>query len=72
MQLPDSARFLKRTIVPRLGKPHVSMAALRALCDTIENSGSDNAWMEADVYGSFTTSQIVKCTQYKCALHVHI
>jgi len=30
------------------------------------------AWIEADVYGSATTRQILKCTHYKRSLHAHI
>ncbi|KAI4800965.1 hypothetical protein KUCAC02_006230 [Chaenocephalus aceratus] len=38
----------------------------------MENSGIDDAWMEADVYGPATTRQILKCKHYKRALHAHI
>ncbi|CAK6975646.1 hypothetical protein D5F01_LYC12211 [Scomber scombrus] len=48
------------------------MAALRALGASMENSGIDDAWIEADVYGPATTRQILKCTHYKRALHAHI
>ena len=61
VQLIDARPDLKRTIVPRLGELHVIMAALRALGACIENSGIDDAWMEADVYGFATTRQILKC-----------
>ena len=47
------------------------MAALRALGTSMENSGIDDAWIEADVYGSATTRQILKCTHYKRALRAH-
>ena len=47
------------------------MASLRALGASIENFGIDNAWKEADVYGSATTRQILKCTHYKRALCAH-
>ena len=38
---------------------------------SMENSGIDDAWMEADVYGSATRRQILKCTHYKRALRAH-
>jgi len=38
----------------------------------IGNSGIDDAWIEADVYGSATTRQILKCTHYKRALRAYI
>ena len=37
----------------------------------MENSGIDDAWIEADVYGFATTRQILKCTHYKRALRAH-
>jgi hypothetical protein len=48
------------------------MAALRALGTSIENSGIDDAWIEADIYGAATTRQILKCSHYKRALRAHI
>jgi len=53
--LLDSRDDLKRTVLPRLGELHTVMAALRALGTSIENSGIDDAWIEADVYGYTTT-----------------
>jgi len=58
--------------MPRLGELHVVMCELRALGLSSENSGKDDTWIEADVYGSATTRQILKCTQYKCSLRAHI
>ncbi|KAI4816689.1 hypothetical protein KUCAC02_009005 [Chaenocephalus aceratus] len=72
VQLLDARPDLKQMVVPRLGELHVVMAALRALGASMENSGIDDAWMEADVYGPATTRQILKCTHYKRALHAHI
>ena len=72
IQLIDSRPDLKISVVPRLGELHAVMAALRALGASIENSGIDDAWIEADVYGPATTRQILKCTHYKRSLHAHI
>lgn len=72
VQLLDARPDLKGIIVPRLGELHVVMAALRGLGASIENSGIDDAWTEADVYGSATTRQILKCTHYKRSLQAHI
>ena len=71
-QLLDSRPDLKSKVVPRLGELHVVMAALRAICVSMENSGIDDAWMEADVYGSATTRQRLKCNHYKRTLRAHI
>ena len=70
-QLLDSRPDLKSKVVPRLGELHV-MAALRAIGVSMENAGIDDAWMEADVYGSATTIQILKCNHYKRTLRAHI
>ncbi|KAJ8364290.1 hypothetical protein SKAU_G00131210 [Synaphobranchus kaupii] len=72
VQLLDARPDLKRTVVPRLGELHAVMAALRALGTSIENSGIDDAWIEADVYGPATMRQILKCTHYKRSLQAHI
>ena len=49
VQLLDARPNFKNEIVPRLGELHTVMAALRALGTSIENSGIDDAWIEADV-----------------------
>jgi hypothetical protein len=72
IQLVDARLDLKGKVLPRLGELHVVMAALRGLGASIENSGIDDAWMEAYVYGSATTRQILKCTHYKRSLRAHI
>ena len=72
VQLVDTRPDLKNTVFVRLGELHVVMAALRALGTSIENSGIDDSWIEADVYGSATTRQILKCTHYKRSLTAHI
>lgn len=46
--------------VLRLGEMHTVMTALRAAGNTIEDSGLDEAWNEADIYGPTTTMQIIE------------
>ena len=72
VQLVDTRPDLKNTVFVRLGELHVVMAALRAFGTSIKNSGIDDSWIEADVYGSATTRQILKCTHYKRSLTAHI
>ncbi len=72
VQLLDSRPDLQVQFVPRMGELHVVMASLRALGTSIENSGIDDAWIEADVYGSATTRQILQCKHYKRSLRAHI
>ena len=71
VQLLNARLDRKHTVVPRLGELHVVMAALHALGTSIENSDIDDAWIEADVCGSATTRQILKCTHYKRALRAY-
>ena len=72
VQLLDSMDDLKRTVISRLDELHTVMAALRALGTSIENSGIDDAWIEADVYGSATTRHIRKCAHYKRTLRTRL
>ena len=39
---------------------------------SMENSGIDDAWMQADVYGSATTIHILKCNHYKRTRRAHM
>ena len=55
VQLLDARPNLKNKLVLRLGVLHTA-AALRVLGTSIENSGIDDAWIEADVYGPSTTT----------------
>ena len=63
---------MKSKVVLRLGELHVAMAALKAIGASMENSGIDDAWLGAGVYGSATTRQILKCNHYKRTLCAHI
>ena len=72
VQLLDARPDHKRTVVPRLSELRVTMAALRALGASMDHSGIDVAWVEADVFGSATTRQILKCTHFRHSLRAHI
>ena len=48
------------------------MAALRAVGNAIEDSGLDEAWSEADIYGSITTRQILEAKHMKRTLEAHM
>jgi len=58
--------------VLRLGEMHTVMAALRAVGNAIEDSGLDEAWSGADIYGSITTRQILEVKHMKRALEAHM
>ena len=47
------------------------MCALRCLCRTIEGSGLDEAWQEADLYSSITVTQIINGNHHNRALQAH-
>ena len=53
-------------LVFRLGEMHTLMAALRALGTSIEDSGFDDAWVEAGIYGSTTKHQILEGKYEAC------
>ena len=58
-------------LVFRLGEMHTLMAALRALGTSIEDSGFDDAWVEAGIYGSTTKQQILEGNHMNRALTAH-
>ena len=55
----------------RVCELHVVMNALRALGNSIDGSGLDDAWAEADLYSSTTINQIVQCKNLKRSLNAH-
>ena len=56
-------------LVFRIGEMHTIMASLRALGASIDGSGFDEGWIEAGLYGSTTTRQILKRESYKARSH---
>ena len=65
-----TARVLDHLVL-RLGELHTVMAALRALGTSIEDSGFDDAWVEAGIYGSTTKHQILDGNHMKRVLTAH-
>lgn len=55
----------------RIGEMHTVMTSLRALGTSIEDSGFDDAWVEADMYGPTTKKQILEGNHMKRALTAH-
>ena len=53
------------------GAFHTVICALRCLGRTIEGSGLDDAWQEADLYSSVTVSQILNGNHYNRAIEAH-
>lgn len=58
-------------LVFRIGEMHTIMASLRALGASIDGSGFDEGWIEAGLYGSTTTRQILEGNHMKRALTAH-
>ena len=72
LQIIDVDTCLKSQVIPRIGGLHTTMAVLRGIGTSIQNSGLDDVWQEADVFGSETTRQILKCGHYKRCLRAHL
>ncbi len=53
------------------GAFHTSVCALRCLGKTIEGSGLDEAWVEADMYSTVTVHQIINGNHYSRAMDAH-
>lgn len=58
-------------VIASPGPFHVVLCALRCLGATIENSGLDEAWVHADIYGSLTATQILNGKHHNRALDAH-
>ena len=67
LKKPDLDNFIFR-----VGELHVVINALRALGTSIENSGLEDTWVEADLFSSTTVSQILQCKNLKRCLNAHL
>ena len=77
MALYEKARRLellhpefKDQFVFRIEEFHTVICTLRALGASIENSGIDDAWIAANIYGPTTTRQILEGKHMKRATHI--
>ena len=71
LKLQNMQHTYKEQLVLCPGVFHTSICALRCLGKTIEGSGFDEAWMEADLYGSVTKNEIINGNHYGRALQAH-
>ena len=53
------------------GAFHTSLCTLRCLGKTIEGSGIDEVWVEAEMYSSITVDQIINGKHYSRAMEAH-
>eukprot|EP00794_Sanderia_malayensis_P002267 gene2267-2604_t len=67
----QNMQHINKELVLCPGAFHTSICALRCLGKTIEGSGLDEAWIEAGLYGSVTTNQIINGNHYGRALEAH-
>ena len=58
-------------LVFRIGEMYTMLASTRALGASIDGSGFDEGWIEAGLYGSTTTRQILEGNHMKRALTAH-
>ena len=58
-------------IIASPGPFHIGLCALRCLGATVESSGLDGAWVEADLYSSVTVAQIPNGKHHNRALDAH-
>ena len=65
------ARHDLNNIILRPGELHIVMAQLKTIGAYIENSGIDMAWIEADLYGPSTVSQILEGNHVKRSEAAH-
>jgi hypothetical protein len=63
---------MTKNCILRVGEFHTVLCALRAIGSSIEASGIDDAWIEADIYGPTTTRQILEGRHMKRAVTAHI
>lgn len=79
MQLYEKAIKLQMYKTPelhnflfRVGELHIVMNSLRALGKSIQESGLEDTWIEADLFSSTTVDQIIQCKNLKRTLNAHL
>ena len=66
------ARHDLNNIILCPGELHIVMAQLKTIAAYIENSGIDMAWIEADLYGPSTVSQMLEGNHVKRSESAHL
>ena len=66
------ARHDLNNIILRPGELHIVMAQLKTIGACIKNSGIDMAWIEVDLYGPSTVSQILEGNHVKQSESAHL
>ena len=71
LQLVQSDDAMRNKFVLRLGELHAVFSQLRAIGRFIDNSGIDEAWIQADVFDPVVVKQILTCSHMKRAIMAH-
>ena len=54
------------------GQFHIVLCALRCLGQTVDGSGLNNAWVEADIYSNVTVMQMINGSHHNRAIECHL
>ena len=68
----QTARHDLNNIILRPRELHIVMAQLKTIGAYIKNSGIDMAWIEVDLYGPSTVSQILEGNHVKQSESAHL
>ena len=71
LMLVQSKEELRNRFILRLGELHAVFAHLRAIGNFIADSGIDDMWVAADIYGPNFVKQIINCSHMKRAVAAH-
>ena len=67
--LPD---LYKEKWIESSGQFHITVCALRYLGRTVEGSGLEDMWVQADIYSNVTVMQIINGKHYNHAIECHL
>lgn len=72
LKLPFLDDSFKDKWIIHPGQFHIVLCALRCLGQTIEGSGLDQVWVEADIFSNVTVNQIITGKHYNRAIEYHL
>jgi len=72
LELQSLKPELTKNYILRVGEFHTVLYALCAIGSSIEGSGIDDGWIEADIFDPSTTRQILERRHKKRAVTAHI
>ena len=72
LKLQSSLPNLQRQCILRVGEFHTVLCMLRTIGSFVDNSGIDQAWEEAGLFGQKTIKQIIEGRHMKRAINAHV